>query len=163
MHKVIKGRTAYSQQFGGFAEIAIDAPQDAQQRVLLRFFTNLAQIEDRHRAFGRVQADIDSTYRRSVNHDHCALDHVLQFTDVAGPGMSLDRMDGVGEECHAAPPLFGRILVHEAVRQQRRIAPTRTQGRDLNDNFSEAIIEVFAELRQSDLVFQALVRWAYDT
>ena len=160
MHQVIKRGSAYAEQFGGLAQVAVDASQDAQHGVFFRLVANLPQIERTVLRGCRREPDITGADRRTIRHDNRTLDDIFKFTHVAGPGMGLDRGGGVGQKRHRPAFLLGRDGTHETVCEQRRVTLPRAQRRNLDEDLGEPIVKVFAKLLVCDLVREAPVRGA---
>src|SRR5262249_19865638 len=90
--------------------------------------------------------------RRAGRQTDGALQHVLQFADVARPGVLLKPLhrrpaDAVQALADARPE-----LVHQEVDEQRDVVVPLAQGRQVDGEDVEAVVQVRAELFLLDLV-----------
>src|ERR1035438_6297335 len=98
------------------------------------------------RRLGTFQFADGGVQSSAGGNDDGALDEVLQFADVAGPVVALERMHGGRRNggdfaIHAAG-----VLLHEGAHQQRDIIAALAQRRDRERENVEPVIEVGAEL-----------------
>ena len=82
----------------------------------------------------------------ALGEDHRALDGVQELAHVAGPGVRLERREGAG-----AQPLdaVGGVGLHEVPGQQRHVLAALAQGRQLDGDRVDAVVEVLAELTRA--------------
>ena len=89
MHQVVQGRSADAQYFRRPDHIAIGAGERERHSTPLGLFPDLTQIDEFSRSIDMVETDVLGSDLLAIRHDHCSLDGVFQFPDVAGPRMSL--------------------------------------------------------------------------
>src|SRR5690606_12890092 len=66
------------------------------------------------------------------HHDHQALDHVAQFTDVSRPPITLQPLNRASVEPLGPPPVLARKFVDEVFRQQQDVVAAVPQRRDVH-------------------------------
>src|SRR5699024_3142321 len=80
---------------------------------------------------------------------------------VAGPFVALDRRQGVLGEAAYGTAVTGAGTLQERTRQQRDVAFTIAQRRDIHHDLADAVIEIFPEGVGLDPFLQILMRGAY--
>lgn len=88
--------------------------------------------------------------------DH-AFNHVLQFPDIAGPMVSLQRLHQAFFIIEELAPRFGANSLQEIIEQERDVSDTRPQGRNLYRNNIEAVVKVGPKASDFNLFPQVLV------
>src|SRR5258707_471314 len=83
---------------------------------------------------------------RVLRNDNGALDHVLQFADVAGPRILDQRRNGFGRDGIDSLPHLPAVLLYEVSHEQRNVFGPLTQGRNSHWKYVETIVQIGAEL-----------------
>ena len=88
----------------------------------------------------------------AVLEDHGALEDVLELADVAGPGVGVQGSGGVvGQGAVWLAVAVGEAL-QEALGEEEDVAFTLTEGRELDGEHRQAVVEVFAEASRVDIL-----------
>src|SRR5688572_13236827 len=89
---------------------------------------------------------------------HCAFDYVTQFTDVAGPRVSLKRVDTAFVEAQLATAQVDGHFVEKVLGQCRNVFASIAQRGKCERYCADAKIEIVAEPLVSDQLAYVLVR-----
>src|SRR5262249_22324834 len=125
-------------------------PQDAEDVVALQLLqaggprllggTALAPGEG-----GRGQQVSPDLQDRTPGQDDGPLDDVLQLSNVARPGVRAQAPQRRLRDLLDAPADARRELGHQEVDQQRQVFPAFAEGRQVDREDAEAVVEVLAE------------------
>jgi len=164
LEQIIKGRAADPEQFGGIGDIAAglgNRPKD--RRPVGRLSCRLQVQQIGGGILVDVKIQIPGADHLAVGHDHGAFDTILQFADIAGPMPCFQRHQGVrGNSLHRRIDLLGKFLL-EMAGQQADIPRAPGQGRNLDHDFGQTIIEIFPEGAVLDHLFKILMRCTDDS
>ena len=97
-----------------------------------------------HRAGQVATHDLGRQETLLLQHAH-AIGEVAQLTDVAGPAIALEQLDGLGGELERRHVVLIGALRGEEAEEQGDVLGTRAQGRDLDGNGIEAEEQVLTE------------------
>src|SRR5262245_7085977 len=111
----------------------------------------VARLAGRRRLF-RAQRSRQIVGRDHIarRHDHEPLDHVAQLADVAGPVVGQEVAERLARERLRPLAVLGAELRDEVAHVGGDIVLARAQGRHLDRDDVEPIVEVFAELALAD-------------
>ena len=107
--------------------------------------------------FLRFQGEVLLAQLRLLRHHHGALYRVLQFANVARPGVLLQGIHGGGRDARDLLVHLARELAHEVVDQQRNVFPAFAQRRQSRCGRRSAGRKVGPELAFLDQLLQVFV------
>ena len=112
--------------------------RSAASRASRRFSGSFSALE----ASSRKVARLDDL---ALGENHGALDHVFEFTDIAGPAMALDGSDRLVADAEPAALHVVCETSHQCMGQQGRIARPFAQRWNGDDDLGQPVKQVFAE------------------
>ena len=158
MHDVVECRATDSKDFGRPRQIAIRSSKRCYHGGSFSFVAYLTQIDESVLIVGALgKSDIVTRDLQPFGHDHRALDAVFQFADISGPGMRFDGANRVVGERQVATVLLTRKSIHESMGEEGRIPGTVTQRGNRDDDFRQAVEQVFAESTFLDQALKILM------
>jgi len=160
--QIVKRRAADAEYFGRARDVAIGARDDLEHGRALGFVAHLAQVEAREVLIPRLQTQVASPDAVPVDHDHGALDAVLELADVARPRVRLDGRQRILAQDRRPPAVLARKTLHEGMREQYGVTLARAQRRDVDDDLGKPVVEVLAEQAGLDLRLEVAVGRAHD-
>src|SRR5664280_1291093 len=92
----VEGAAAEAQLLGGAPRVAIATGQRFPDEMRLDLLQ--AHVLDARRGQSSIEAKIDRPDHLACRHQHAPFDRVIEFADVAGPGMTLHRLARAGVE-----------------------------------------------------------------
>src|SRR5260370_194345 len=118
LQPTIHGAAGQSQSLGSLADVSFVASESALNQIALHFVeTHLFQFG--YAASGlRAQAEVRSADRRARGEEHAAFHGMIQFADVARPGMLMQSFDSGGVEPGNILAIALRVAVEEMVREE---------------------------------------------
>jgi hypothetical protein len=163
MHDVIESGPTDPEDFGCPSQISICSTKCGDYRSSLGIITNLSQI-DEFVCFISVlgKPNVIASDLRTIGHDHCTLDTVLQFPNVSGP-----RMGFYGTNCIVCQGKIDSILlcgkaIYKSMSEQGGVTGTEAKRRDCDNDFGKPVIEILTEFAILDKCFQILMSRADD-
>src|SRR6185503_12414102 len=90
-------------------------------------------------------------------HDDEPLNHVLQFADIARPGVILHDFERLRFELLEGPIVRRAVHAEEVIGQQRQIARALLERWNENGNNIDAVVKVLAETALADQFLQIVV------
>ena len=106
------------------------------------------------RDLGRQVVDLDFALDAEDNE---SLYQVLEFAHVARPVVAAEQLHGLGAEAAHLTLLVGVGHLQEVVDQQRNVVPAVSEGRDLDRDHVESVVEILPEAALPDRLLQVLV------
>ena len=151
LHLPIQVRPVQAEQLGGFAHVlagALDGPVDV---FLLKFIGGLGQVHAR-KAIGILGGG--GKDKRQVRAIHLVmrtqigdtLDQIAQLTNIAGPVMLFQPFASLRAKLEGLAAGGAAKLLQEMLRQHQDIFAPFPQGRQINRDHGEPIVQVLAEL-----------------
>src|SRR5690606_3238046 len=92
-----------------------------------------------------------------VGQDHRTFDDVLEFADIARPGVIEDCLQGARSDAYQLPPMLLAQVVDETIQQQGQIVPAFAQRRYGHREDIQAVEQVAAKAPLLDRLGQILV------
>ena len=133
--------------------LSIDPPQgtieylkDMQPLQLLEVIRRVG-LRQRTRRHQKLVIDLN---RRRTGENHRALDHVLQFADIARPRVSDESVHHFGTEVQAGSLQFRLKILQKMTGQKRNILRSVPKWRDHDREHVQAIIQVGPESASAD-------------
>ncbi len=80
----------------------------------------------------------------ALRHDNHTFDNIPQFPDIARPGIILEFVQNLGQDCFAEAEMMV-VFIKEISDQQRNIFLAIPKGWHVNRHNHEAVVEVFTE------------------
>ncbi len=154
MHDVVEGGTTDSKYLGGTHQIAIGTSECCHHGDPFGFVAYLSQIDEAALIVGGLgKSDVFPRDLRSVGHDDRTLDAIFQFANISWPGMCFDGANRVVGESQVAAVLLPRKTIYECMGEEGWIAGAVTQRGNRDDDFRQAVEQVFPESTFLDQCF----------
>src|SRR6185436_12611537 len=153
---VMERGPAYVERAGGPADIAPTPYQGIAEQPSLALVPRLSQRGQRVHGGRRVEVEVGRADDTAAGHDDGAVHLVLELADVAGPRVLDDSFKSLGAEPRLALERL-RIPAQEGVCQQDHVLPTVAEGRQMDSDHGESIVEILAEASTSEGLLEALV------
>ena len=113
-------------------------------------------------AVAGVETQVRGGHEFAVGHDDGALDLVFELADVARPRVGLDGTIGVVGEPDNRPSLLPRVLGQQVPRKNQSTLLAVAERRDVDRDFTDAVVQVFTKKVLLDEVLRVLVGRADD-
>jgi len=107
-----------------------------------------AALEGVHRLGQRGRVDripVGLRQHLATDPEHHAVRHVAQFTHVPAPGMGKQALHQLGRALGHRQVMALRGLLQEMLEQQRNVLAPLAQGRQLDHDHVEAVVQILAE------------------
>jgi len=92
-----------------------------------------------------------------------SLDQVFELANVSRPGMFFESGEGVGTDLLQRNSVGGAVNLEKIVAKQGNIADTLAEGRKLDRNYMNAVVEIFAEFSGAGHFLEGLIGRADQT
>src|ERR1043166_6094214 len=130
---VAKGADADVEQFGGLGAVSFALLQGGQNMASLQLAQGAEFIATFDRRRARIRSETQMLWLEGAAFaakDDGALDDILQFAHVAGPGMVLQRLHAGVRDTHYLHAVFAGKTLAELISQQRNVLFVFSQRRD---------------------------------
>src|SRR4029077_16630502 len=145
LQATIHGAAAQTERFGSLADIAIVTSQRALDEVMLDFVEAHVFEAGIGADGGRAEAEIGGADRGSGGEEDAALDSVIEFADVAGPGMLVQELHGHRIETGDVFAIALGVAAEEMMREEIDIFFALAQRREMDLDGVQAEKEILAE------------------
>ena len=153
----VEGGAADAEVFGGGGDFVAVAFEGEEDGVAFGGFSGGFEGLRWERVEEVIEFEVEGGDAFGVGHDDGALDAILEFADIAWPGVEGESAEGIGGEREGSFGIFGGVTVEEFVGDEEDIIGAVAEWGEGDDDDGEAEVEIFAKSAIGDGVLEVRI------